>query len=250
MPFDHYASSELPIDLAALGFQLKTLVVYSHFPRPLPQISVYGGVLEANLCLWLKRTLYSMPSLEHICILNYESATPAMYDMPSPRVIRMLRSSIFEDVLAECETLSEQNFEWQCLTDSLESSMSSCTAEEKKYRIRSSKLARPVEISFRSEKYLAAYGLVDSVKEMQAEPFPCEPVLDSGRTTTSLGRRRNLTWHKDISRPEEDTPKISSKSKYATTSQTQSTSFAGSRMRALRRKVTLFHHHHDHALSA
>jgi hypothetical protein len=181
MPYDRYASKYLHIDFARLGFHLKSLIIFSHMPRPLPHISVYGGVLEANFCTWLKQTLYAMPTLNHICILNYESPTPILHDMPSPRLIRMLRSSIFEDVMAECETLSEQNFEWHSLTDSLESSMSQCTTDEKIYHVYSSKLSRSVEIVFRTERYLRQYCLDGIVEEDLQGPLDSDPLL-SGRS--------------------------------------------------------------------
>lgn len=202
MPFDRYASGDLDLELAASGLRLESLVVYSHIPRPLPQISVFGGVLEMDFCLWLKRTLYTMPSLKRICILNYESAAPTVSDMPSPRLIRMLRSSIFEDVLAECETKDEQSYEWQCLTSSLESSMSNCTTDEKTFSIYSSKLGRLVEIVFRSDKFLQDYGLENVVQRKIKEWCDSEPCVkkcptEAIRPKTCASRRRGSSWDKE-----------------------------------------------------
>lgn len=247
MPFDRYASNHLPAELAALGLQLKSLVMYSHVPRPLPQISVYGGVLETNFCLWLKRTLYSMPSLIQICILNYESPTPAVYDMLSPRLIRMLRSSIFEDVMAECETMSEQRFEWRCLTDSLESSMSNCTADEKTYHIYSSKLARSVEIVFRSEKFLADYGLEHVIEKraqvmLQSKLLLQECLFEPDRRRTISTRRRALTWHrKDTSLSEQRVGKHELHVGDSSAVQAPSKSSVVSSIRAFRWKLSVSH---------
>ncbi|KIW03071.1 uncharacterized protein PV09_05717 [Verruconis gallopava] len=200
MPHDRYASARLDTDLAGLGFRLTSLVVFSHLPRPLPHVSVYGGVLESSLCAWLKQALYAMPSLRHVCILNYESATPTLHDMPSPRLIRMLRGSIFEDVMADCETWTEQNFEWRCLTDSLESSMSNCTPDEKTYRLYSSKLARSVEIVFRSEKFLPHYGLAHLATDPQDESsLPAamrEPMIHLDCPARILAQKSSIPWCK------------------------------------------------------
>lgn len=214
VPYDCYPSRHLHVNLAELGLRLESLILYSHMPRPLPHISEYGGVLETNLCLWLKQTLYTMPSLKHICILNYESQTPTLHDMPSPRLVRMLRSSIFKDVMAECQTLSEKDFQWRCLTDSLESSMSNCTADEKAYHVYSSKLSRSVEVVFQSDLYLPAYNLghvlenqpfVELEKLLQHSSMhpdlPMIPYAGLLARKNSKGLQRSNTGRKRLSKP-------------------------------------------------
>lgn len=176
LPFDRYGLDHIPLDLANFGIRLKTLVIYSAHGRPLPQTSIYGGLIEANFCQWLKSTLYSMPSLRHICLLNYESPTPPTHDMPSPRLIKMLRSSLYEDVLADCGATFDEEICDQSPTDSLESSMSRCTADEKIYRIHCSKLGWPVEIAFRSEAYLADYGLKAMARDMLNKAYSLDSV--------------------------------------------------------------------------
>jgi hypothetical protein len=87
--------------------------------------------------------------------------------------------------MAEQNSLSEHNFQWRCLTDSLESSMSNCTADEKAYHVYSSKLSRSVEVVFQSDLYLPVYGL--------------EHVLDSLSSTDSEKLLQQQSLHPDLS---------------------------------------------------
>jgi hypothetical protein len=147
-PYDCYNSRRLHVDLPALGLNLKTLVIFSHYPRPLPRISDYGGVTEIDLCHWLSDTLYAMTSLTELRILNYESPSPGLFDIPSPRLVRLLRGQIFRDVMTERQSLSEEEFRWHCHCE-----------QDRSYGVYSAKLGRTVNIKFEIGKDMEAYGL-------------------------------------------------------------------------------------------
>jgi len=167
-PYDCYNSRYLHVNLAALGFKLTTLVIFSHYPRPLPRTNDYGGVLEMNFCNWIKETLYSMPTLRSVHIVNYEGAAPRLFDIPSPRLVRLLRDNIFKDVMIEQQSLSDEDFQWQSLKS---------TPEDRAYRVFSAKLSRSVDIIFRRGTQLAEYGL-GHVYEMQSQLNPDELLND------------------------------------------------------------------------
>jgi hypothetical protein len=180
-PYDCYNSRHLGVNLASLGLQLKTLVIFSHYPRPLPRNSDYGGVLEMSLCLWLRDALYSMRSLSAIHIVNYESATPGLFDIPSPRLVRLLRGEIFKDVMSERHSLSEEEFEWSC-----QDSDSTGNEQNRAYRVFSSKLGRKVDIIFEDGEKLSAYGL-GHVREFEHMLVP-DDVLQGGAVHPDLSR--------------------------------------------------------------
>jgi hypothetical protein len=147
-PYDCYNSRRLHVDLLALGLNLTTLVIFSHHPRPLPRISDYGGVTEIDLCHWLSDTLYTMTSLRELHIMNYESPSPGLFDIPSPRLVRLLRGQIYRDVMTERQSLSEEEFQWHCHCE-----------QDRSYGVFSSKLGRTVKIMFETGEELEAYGL-------------------------------------------------------------------------------------------
>jgi hypothetical protein len=160
-PYDCYNSRHLGVNLASLGLQLKTLVIFSHYPRPLPRNSDYGGVLEMSLCLWLRDALYSMRTLSAIHIVNYESATPGLFDIPSPRLVRLLRGEIFKDVITERHSPSEEEFHWSC-----QDTESVGNEQNRAYRVFSTKLGRAVDIVFEDGERLRRYGL-GMIREIQ-----------------------------------------------------------------------------------
>jgi hypothetical protein len=161
-PYDCYNSRRLHVDLPALGFKLKTLVLFSHYPRPLPRISDYGGVTEMDLCHWISDTLYKMPSLTELRILNYESPSPGLFDIPSPRLVRLLRGQIFRDVMTERQSLSEQEFQWHCRCE-----------QDRSYGVYSAKLGRMVNIQFETVERMEDYGL-GHIYEMRLHLNPDE----------------------------------------------------------------------------
>jgi hypothetical protein len=185
-PYDCYASCRLHVDLPALGFNLRTLVIFSQYPRPLPRISDYGGVTEMELCHWLSETLYNMPSITELRILNYESPCPGLFDIPSPRLVRLLRGQIYRDVMTERQSLSEEEFQWHCHCE-----------QERSYGVYSAKLGRTVNIMFETGESLDDYGL-GYVDEMRLHLGPDEilraaPADLSGAVSgakSNSGRRR------------------------------------------------------------
>jgi hypothetical protein len=190
-PYDCYNSRHLGVNLASLGLQLKTLVIFSHYPRPLPRSSDYGGVLEMSLCLWLRDALYSMRTLEAIHIINYESATPGLFDIPSPRLVRLLRGEIFKDVMTERHSLSEEEFQWSC---------SDCDPvgdqQNRAYRVFSTKLGRAVNIVFEDGEHLESYGL-GQIQEIQHMLNPDDLIKNSIHPDLSMAGYAGLLAHKN-----------------------------------------------------
>lgn len=187
-PFDCYNSRHLGVDLASLGLQLKTLVIFSHYPRPLPRNSDYGGVLEMSLCLWLRDVLYAMPTLTSIRIVNYESPTPGLFDIPSPRLVRLLRGEIFKDVINERRTLSEEEFQWECVKGS-----------DRCYRVFSSRLGRKVEVKFEEGKCLGQYGLSE-IRELEHMVNPDDLIKNTTHPDLSMAGYAGLLAQKNSRR--------------------------------------------------
>jgi hypothetical protein len=180
-PYDCYSSCRLHVDLLALGLRLKTLVIFSQYPRPLPRLSDYGGVTEMDLCHWLSETLYSMPSITELRILNYESPCPGLFDIPSPRLVRLLRGQIYRDVMTERQSLSEEEFQWHCHCE-----------QERSYGVYSAKLGRTVNIAFETGESLEEYGL-GNINDVRLHLNPDE-ILRAGPADMShslSGARRN-----------------------------------------------------------
>lgn len=189
-PYDCYNSRHLGVNLASLGLQLKSLVIFSHCPRPLPRNSDYGGVLEMSLCLWLRDVLYSMSSLTSIRILNYESATPGLFDIPSPRLVRLLRGEISKDVMTERHSLSEEEFQWSCAEGN---------GAKRAYRVFSTKLGRAVEISFEDGQCLGDYGL-GHVRELEHMPNLDDLIKNTTHPDLSMAGYAGLLAHKNSKR--------------------------------------------------
>lgn len=187
-PYDCYNSRYLGVDLASLGLQLETLVIFSHYPRPLPRNSDYGGVLEMSLCLWLRDALYSMPSLTSIRIVNYESATPGLFDIPSPRLVRLLRGEIFKDVIKERQALSEEEFQWECVA-----------GRERSYRVFSSNLGRKVDVRFEDGECLGDYGLSE-IKQLEHMLNPDDVVKNTTHPDLSMAGYAGLLAQKNSQR--------------------------------------------------
>ncbi|QDS71551.1 hypothetical protein FKW77_005568 [Venturia effusa] len=187
-PYDCYNSRHLGVDLASLGLQLKTLVVFSHYPRPLPRNSDYGGVLEMSLCLWLRDLLYSMPSLTSIRIVNYESATPGLFDMPSPRLIRLLRGEILKDATSEREIMHEDAFRWEPVQGS-----------DRSYRFSSTKLGRKVDMRFEDAECLGEYGLSE-IRELEHMINPDDLVKNTTHPDLSMAGYAGLLARKNSKR--------------------------------------------------
>ncbi|KAF2435978.1 hypothetical protein EJ08DRAFT_655680 [Tothia fuscella] len=177
-PYDCYNSRRLHANLPGVGFQLSSLIIFSHYPRPLPRTSDYGGVMEMDLCSWLIETLYSMDSLTDLRILNYESASPGLFDIPSPRLVRLLRGQIFRDVIVERQSLSEDEFQWHCHCE-----------KERAYSVYSAKLGRTVNISFENGEDMDRYGL-GYIHELQNHLNPEEllrsPPPDMSQTSYAI----------------------------------------------------------------
>ena len=127
--------------------------------------------------------------------------------MSSPRLIRMLRSSLFEDVLSDCDSSDGERLDTQSLTDSLESSMSRCSTDEKAYQIYSPKLCRWVEVVFLSEKHLSDYGLEHTVKKLLEKTVSMDtaPRLPNLKIATpgtkNRSKRQSRSWTLGCSRP-------------------------------------------------
>jgi hypothetical protein len=190
-PYDCYNSRHLGVNLAALGLQLKTLVIFSHYPRPLPRSSDYGGVLEMSLCFWLRDALYSMPTLEAIHIVNYESSTPGLFDIPSPRLVRLLRGEIFKDVMTERQSLSEEEFQWSCAD-----TITNGDQQNRAYRVYSTKLGRAVNIVFEDGEHLAKYGL-GHIQEIQHMLNPDDLIKNTTHPDLPLAGYAGLLAHKN-----------------------------------------------------
>lgn len=187
-PYDCYNSRHVGVNLASLGLQLKTLVIFSHYPRPLPRNSDYGGVLEMSLCLWLRDALYSMRTLTSIRIVNYESATPGLFDIPSPRLVRLLRGEIFKDVTTERQTLSKEEFQWECVPGG-----------DRSYRVFSTKLDRKVEVRFEDGEALGDYGL-NEIKELEHMLNPEDLIKNATHPDLSMAGYAGLLAQKNSNR--------------------------------------------------
>ncbi|KAE9973654.1 hypothetical protein BLS_003493 [Venturia inaequalis] len=187
-PYDCYSTQHLGVDLASLGLQLKTLVIFSHHARPLPRNSDYGGVLETSLCVWLRDALYSMPTLTSIRIVNYESATPGLFDIPSPRLVRLLRGEIFKDAIHKRQTPSEEEFQWECVKGS-----------DRSYRVFSSKLGRKVHVRFEDGECLGTYGLSE-IRELEHMVNPDELIKNTTHPDLSMAGYAGLLAKKNSQR--------------------------------------------------